>query len=66
MWTKSQTQDTLKALRKAGYTIPPKGSTGMYQTEEEYEPGRKVFAAMVGTRGYLVSYWDELFQEEKE
>jgi hypothetical protein len=38
----------------------------MYKTEEEYAPGKKVFVAMVGTRGYLVSYWDGLFQEEIE
>jgi hypothetical protein len=66
IWTKKETQATVKALRKAGYTIPPKGNTGMYQTEEEHEPGRKVFVAMVGTRGYLVRYWDGLFQEEEE
>jgi len=66
VWTKEQTQETIKALRRAGYTIPPKGDTGMYKTEEEYEPGKKVFVAMVGTRGYLVRYWDGLFQEEDE
>ena len=66
VWTKEQTQETIKALRRAGYTIPPKGDTGMYKTEEEYAPGKKVFVAMVGTRGYLVSYWDGLFQEEDE
>ena len=66
VWTKEQTQETIKALRKAGYTIPAKGNTGMYETEEEYEPGKKVFVAMVGTRGYLVNYWDGLFQEEDD
>ncbi len=66
MWTKSQTQETLKALRKAGYTIPPRGYAGIYKTEEEWEPGRKVFIAMLGAGGYLVTYWEGLFQEEEE
>jgi len=66
MWTKKETQDTLKALRKAGYTIPPKGNTGIYKTEEEWKPGRKVFIAIEGAGGYLVNYWEGLFQEEEK
>ena len=66
MWKKKETQDTVNALRKAGYTIPPKGNTGMYQTKEEWKPGRKVFVAIEGAGGYLISYWDGLFQEEEE
>lgn len=65
--TKPATQETIKALREAGFAIPPK-SNMMYQTEERYknEQGqmRPVFAALEGSDHYLVSFHPELFEVE--
>ena len=67
IWRKTETQETIKALREAGFAIPPK-SNMMYQTEERYknEQGhmRPVFSAQEGSDHYLVSFHPELFGEE--
>ena len=67
--TKPATQETIKALREAGFAIPPKNNM-MYQTKERYknEQGqmRPVFAALEGSDHYLVSFHPELFGEEED
>ena len=66
MWTKTETQDVIKALRKSGYIIKG-GHEGGYWIwdEEDKKPwkreGRDLFRAMPLTRGYLVSYHEDLF-----
>lgn len=56
LWTKKQTQEIIKALRAAGLPV--------VKTESKYEvniDGKTIFRAMQGTRGYLVTYIDDLF-----
>ena len=61
MWTKKETQKTLTGLRRAGYTVAKDGG-GFYKAREPVT-GEQVFAAMPGTRGYLVRYVSELFAD---
>lgn len=56
IWTKKQTQATIKSLRAAGYTVL-KSDSG-YTCEID---GLQVFCAMIGSHGYLVRYNAELF-----
>ena len=56
LWTKRQTQEIIKALRAAGLPV--------VKTDSKYETiidGKTIFRAMQGTRGYLVTYVDDLF-----
>ncbi len=56
IWTKQQTQQTIKALRNAGYEVTK--SNGTYETILD---GVTIFRAMVGYRSYLVTFKPELF-----
>ena len=63
MWTKPDTQSTIKQLRAAGYDVAKLG--GMYKIRDDNgevwkRDGRDLFTAMPGTRGYLVSYHEDL------
>lgn len=57
IWTKPQTQEAIKALRNAGLTVDKVGSG--YECKVN---NNTVFKAMVGSRGYLVRYDQNLFQ----
>ena len=67
MWTKKETQQTIKELRKAGYIIEK--PNGIYKIiDEDGEPwvdieGKPLFSAMLGMRGYLVNFNAKLLQE---
>jgi len=69
MWTKSQTQSTIKDLRKAGYTVENRG--GRYKIidpetgDVAKKNGKSLFTALVGTRGYLVIYHPDLLTEKQ-
>lgn len=56
IWTKAQTQATIKALRGAGYEVK-KLDSGYSMILDNVE----LFKAMIGTRGYLVRYDSNLF-----
>ena len=56
IWTKAQTQTTIKALRTAGYIVE-KLNAG-YECKLDNEV---IFKAMIGTNGYLIRYKDGLF-----
>jgi len=56
IWTKKQTQATIKDLRQAGLPVT-KLSSG-YEAKVGTEI---VFKAMIGTNGYLVRHHEELF-----
>ena len=63
MWNKKETQVVIAQLRAAGYTVAKLG--GMYKILDDggevwRRGGRDLFTAMIGTRGYLVSYHDDL------
>ena len=60
MWTKKETQKTLTGLRRAGYNVV-KDEQGFYKAFDL--DGGEIFAAMPGTRGYLVRYDSELFAD---
>lgn len=57
VWTKQQTQATIKDLRKLGLPVT-KISSGY----EGKVGDTLVFKAMIGTNGYLVRYRPELFE----
>lgn len=59
IWTKKQTQETIKALRAAGYDVIKSGGT--YECVID---GRVIFRAMIGTGSYLITYADGLFSTE--
>ena len=61
MWTKKQTQETIKALREAGYNIV-KDNDIYKSTTIDTDTRRPIFTAMVGSSGYLVSYRPDLFE----
>jgi hypothetical protein len=61
LWTKMQTQQTVKALRQAGYVV--NRTNDMYKCELD---GENVFTAMLGYKGYMVRYNPKLFGEEGE
>jgi hypothetical protein len=56
IWTKQQTQKTIKALRLAGYAVN-KVPNGYESTLDD----NLIFKAMIGTRGYLIRYDANLF-----
>ena len=56
IWTKKQTQATIKDLRKLGLPVL-KVSSGY----EAKVGDTLLFKAMVGTNGYLVRYHEQLF-----
>tara|TARA_R110002051_G_scaffold299601_2_gene366790 strand:- start:171 stop:368 length:198 start_codon:yes stop_codon:yes gene_type:complete len=63
MWTKKETQQTIKELRKVGYIIEK--PNGIYKImNEDGEPwmidGKPLFSAMIGMGGYLVNYHERL------
>ena len=69
MWTKKETQETIKELRKAGYVIEK--PNGIYKImriasrgNEKGTPwmidGKPLFSAMIGMGGYLVNYHERL------
>ena len=65
VWSKRQTQQTIRDMRRAGYNVG-KLSDGFYKILDDNgdvwsRDGVDLFCAMVGTRGYLVSYHPELF-----
>lgn len=71
MWTKKETQKTIRALRKAGYTIQK--IDGIYKiTYVEYNSkpwtidDKPLFSAMPGMGGYLVKYHDSLFESDEK
>ena len=61
IWTKTETQTTIRALRHAGYHVR-KHYGYIYMTDEKDADGQCVFTAMLGRRGYLVRYNPDLFQ----
>lgn len=67
VWTKKQTQATIKQLRAAGLKVDMK-HPGFYECHAVAQGTNKVqlvFAAMIGTRGYLVRHMDNLFEAAK-
>tara|TARA_R110000782_G_scaffold90490_1_gene173571 strand:+ start:234 stop:449 length:216 start_codon:yes stop_codon:yes gene_type:complete len=67
VWTRRETQSTIKQLRAAGYEI--KNVSGMYKIIDPdtnaalVKDGREVFTAMPkNSRHYLISYHPELMQ----
>lgn len=56
IWTKTQTQSTIKALRGAGYTVAKLGAGYECIANNEL-----IFKAMIGSNGYLVRYKADLF-----
>lgn len=61
--TKPQTQQMIKALRDAGFTVNKLSSGYACEAINNATNEKKtVFKAMVGSRGYLVTYEDSLFQ----
>tara|TARA_Y100000401_G_scaffold109273_1_gene105341 strand:+ start:484 stop:720 length:237 start_codon:yes stop_codon:yes gene_type:complete len=69
IWTKPETQEIIKALRVAGYTIPPK-KNGYYKTKEKYSnkngSERSYFVALDMGGNYMVNYHPELFEEPED
>ena len=66
MWTKPETQRTIKRLRAAGYNVAKVNE--MYKILDDdgevwTRDGRALFSAMAGGRGYLVSYHPDLMDE---
>lgn len=57
IWSKIQTQNTIKTLRAAGYVVD-KINAGYQATHD----GQLVFKAMAGHRNYLVRYDQRLFE----
>lgn len=55
IFSKVQTQKVIRDLRKAGYEVERK--TNGYECHLD---GALIFAAMVGSRGYLVRYDERL------
>lgn len=53
IWSKGQTQDVIKFIRKEMGQTVTKTSAGLYECKIN---GELVFAAMPGSRGYLVRY----------
>ena len=67
MWTKPETQSTIKQLRAAGYTVAKINEIYKILSDDGEvwkRDGRDLFTAMPGTRGYLVSYHDALLTPE--
>ena len=58
IWTKRQTQATIKALRAAGYEVAKMPSGYSIVVGDT-----TIFKAMVGSHGYLVRFTDSLFCE---
>ena len=56
IWTKTQTQTTIKALRVAGYNVVKIDSGYSLTINNEI-----LFKAMLGSNGYLVRYNENLF-----
>ena len=69
IWTKPETQETIKALREAGYIVA-KRNQGYAIVDDDtgevwkMEDGGPLFQAMTGPQGYLVRYADELFGDQ--
>lgn len=63
VWTKKQTQATIKDFRNNGYTVVRR-SEGWYQCHVD---GVLVFNALIGSNGtYLVRYETELFEPPQQ
>ena len=64
VWSKKQTQQTIRDLRKAGYDVV-KQSEGFYKCEIVNDAGQSVsiFTALIGHNGYLVKHHPKLFGE---
>ena len=63
MWTKKETQETITALREAGYKIVLEND--MYKSTMKLKKcGTPIFTAMKGNDGYLVRYDLRLLGEE--
>tara|TARA_R110002126_G_scaffold1100_1_gene6662 strand:+ start:1020 stop:1235 length:216 start_codon:yes stop_codon:yes gene_type:complete len=65
MWTKKETQATIRELRKAGYVIEkPNGIYKIMSRKYKGKPwmidGKPLFSAMIGMGGYLVNYHERL------
>lgn len=59
IWTKKQTQQTIRDLRTAGYDVQKKRDGYICNLGDLF-----IFQAMNGTNGYLVRYHEGLFSEE--
>lgn len=57
VWPKKQTQQAIKALRQAGMSVKKIDSGYELKTKD----GTILFKAMIGSRGYLVRYAEQLF-----
>lgn len=66
VWSKKQTQKTIRALRNAGYDVV-KQSDGHYKCDIKNDKGKTVhiFTALIGHNGYLVRYHPDLFSESE-
>jgi len=62
VWTKPETQKTIKALRDAGYNVEKKND--MYIINIIVD-GLPIFRAMKGKNSYLVYYISDLFGPEE-
>ena len=56
IWTKTQTQTTIKQLRKSGYIVSKLNSGYECMLDDKI-----IFKAMNGQNGYLVRYEESLF-----
>jgi hypothetical protein len=63
VWTKPQTQQTLTALRRAGYKVTKDGYGGLgYKVMTGDGPDDiEVLRALPGSNGYLINYKEGLF-----
>ena len=65
MWTKKETQNTIKQLRTAGFDVA-KTSLGYQIMNEQGEVWIKdkkpLFTAMPGNYGYLINYHKDLME----
>ena len=60
LWTKPETQQTLKELRQAGFKVI-KSLDGMRYEAYDNDPEELVFRALKGRGGYMVRYAERLY-----
>lgn len=60
VWTKPQTQEFIKRLRAAGYTV--ERGNGKYEVNID---GVNIFRALIGRRGYLIRMDNRLVTENE-
>ena len=63
VWTKKETQSTIKALRAAGYNIQKSNDIYKIINDNGYtwmREDKPLFSATLGRNGYLVQYHEDL------